>query len=197
MPELMKFPRVAAFHWIFPLGPLTFWWSVNSAQRPRNSQCSHENMNEPARVFQSSFLGEGVVSDLPGVWKCEIMSELYSLVDGSKNTDQSRLLKNRKSLTWHYWHHSALTGISDVPVNIICQFGVMDGKELGSVFKFKIPVVLGLVLLEAVFRPTCLPAHVTVVGHSFYVDLSRAGEWGKRCHFKSNWELQCDLLELR
>ena len=133
MPELMKFPRVAAFHWIFPLGPLTFWWSVNSAQRPRNSQCSHENMNEPARVFQSSFLGEGVVSDLPGVWKCEIMSELYSLVDGSKNTDQSRLLKNRKSLTWHYWHHSALTGISDVPVKTICQFGVMGGREFGYV----------------------------------------------------------------
>ena len=57
--ELMKFPWLAAFHWIFPLGPLTFWWSVNSAQRPRNSQCSRENMNEPARVFSVFFFRRG------------------------------------------------------------------------------------------------------------------------------------------
>ena len=39
----------------------------------------------------------------------------------------------------------------------------LEGKELGSVFKFKIPVVLGLVLLKAIFGTTSLSTDIAIV----------------------------------
>ena len=123
----------------FPLGPLTFWWSVNSAQRSRNSQCSPKNMNEKFSVFfrrrecceggSACGLGLKWVRDL--VWlilrqKHPSVKIVCERIEKSKNQKhrsvKDRLWKNWKSLTWHYWHHSALTGVSDIPDKVSVSF---------------------------------------------------------------------------
>ena len=117
--ELMKFPWVPAFHWIFPLGPLTFWWPVNSAQRSRNSHCSRTKIWMSRQKVSVFFRGrahcEWYLACGRGLkmWK-QIISDRYSLVDGWRKDWPVRIVKESEisHLTlsapqcsdWCKWH---------------------------------------------------------------------------------------------
>ena len=180
--ELMKFPPVAAFHWISPRGPLTFWWPVNSAQWSRNSQqCSRKKVwMSWQKFFSVLFSWRGCCE---GGLQCGVQGLKWDIVWLKllrKHRSVKDCLWNKwNSLTWQHWHHSALIGVSDIPVKVSVSFVSLVLR------KFKIPVVLGLVLLKTIFGATSFATDVAIVRDALNVNLQRQ-IWWRRFHFKSN-----------